>query len=103
MKPISDELLEELVTLAATAVTVLPEVTTNSNIVFKNSVIRSREKYRRLSFELAGDLAKELLEFHALAKIIQSGNVSKETIREHDSKTLMEIFGREIGETIHDP
>jgi hypothetical protein len=96
MKPISDELLEELVKLAATAMTVLPDVTTNSNVVFKNSVIRSREKYRRLSFELAGDLAKELLEFHALAKIIQSGNVSAETIREQDRKTTKEIYGREI-------
>jgi len=84
-------ILEELVTLAATAMTVLPLVTTNSNVVFKNSVICSREKYRRLSFELAGDLAKEVLQFRALVKIIQSGNVSMETIMDQDRKTMEEI------------
>jgi Holliday junction resolvase len=58
---ISNEQLEELVKLAPFAQTQLPIATQASNLQLKVSVIRAREKYRRLSFELAGDLAKELL------------------------------------------
>lgn len=94
---LSEEHLEELVKLAADALLPLSVGTSRFNSALRGREVRTREKYRRLSFELAGELAKEVLEFRALVKIVKSGNVSAETIREEDRKTLEEIFnGREI-------
>jgi len=64
--------------LAPFAQTQLPIATNQHNLQMKMGVIRAREKYRRLSFELAGELAKELLELRTRAK----ESVSAETVNE---------------------
>jgi hypothetical protein len=68
MNTITDEQLKELVDLAPFAQTLLPIATIRSNPQLNNKVIRAREKYRRLSFEFAGDLAREILELRARLK-----------------------------------
>jgi hypothetical protein len=78
MSPIHDEQLKELIILADVALTPIPVVTNHFNSGLKNSVIRAREKYRRLSFELAGELAKEVLELRAKL----GEGVSAETVKE---------------------
>jgi|GEM_PF-6732839 len=80
MNSISDEQLNELIKLAPFAQTQLPIATQASNLQLKVTVIRDREKYRRLSFELAGDLAKEVLALRVRAKLGES--VSAETAKE---------------------
>jgi hypothetical protein len=82
MNSISDEQLQELVKLAPFAQTELPIATQASNRQLKAAVIRAREKYRRLSFEFAGDLAREILELRARAK----ESVSAETVDEEKGK-----------------
>ena len=68
MNAISDEQLTELIELAPFAQTQLPAATTRSNSQLNIKVVRAREKYRRLSFEFAGDLAIEILELRARLK-----------------------------------
>lgn len=82
MNSITDEQLKELVELAPFAQTELPIATQASNRQLKAAVIRAREKYRRLSFELAGELAKEVLELRAKL----GEGVSAETVEEEKGK-----------------
>lgn len=69
MIPISEEQLKELVELAADALLPLSVGTSHFNTALRNREVRIREKYRRLSFELAGELAKEMLELRSKPKI----------------------------------
>jgi hypothetical protein len=79
MNPIPKELLEELIILSPVAQVQLPIATNSSNKQMKVGVIRIREKYRRLSFEFAGDLAKEVLELRAkLGEGVSAETVGKE-------------------------
>jgi hypothetical protein len=76
MNPIPEEHLQELIDLAVNAKIQLPIITNQFNYQYQVSVIKARERYRRLSFELAGELAREVLELRAKAK----ESVSAETI-----------------------
>jgi FMN-dependent NADH-azoreductase len=82
-QPIPNEQLEDLVALADMASEPIPVITGNHFTAGqKASQIRTREAYRKLAYELAGDLAQEVLDLRAQIKEVSVTNFAQNVIDE---------------------